>query len=199
MFTAKKNLSYNFFLVFFVVSFIASMKDTKVSYISFSQPLFFSAESSVPLHKAAMAASVAVVQKGWSKYPAAQVAVDLKEGNSDNYGKFRVAFSTSIPYKAPSFSPLIPHCTTSCRGMVMQPTWWSRSDTQCFWKIRKREKLFSTWAIPEPSTCMNCCARRVDRADEKLRRDPGEESREPKGANTRTALEVKRLWLVALW
>lgn len=98
-----------------MVSFIASMKDTKVSYSSFSQPLFFSAESSVPLHKADMAASVAVQQVGWNKYPAAQVAVDLKEGNSDNYGKFRVGFSISTPYQAPSFSALVLHCTTMCR------------------------------------------------------------------------------------
>lgn len=65
-----------------VVSFIASMKTTKVSYSSFSQPLFFSAESSVPIHKVSMAASVAVQQMGWNMYPAAQVAVDLKEGKS---------------------------------------------------------------------------------------------------------------------
>lgn len=172
------------------------MKNTKVSYSSFSQPLFFSAKSCVPLHKAATTASVAVQLMGWSMYPAAQIVVDLKEGKSENYGKFRLSFSICTPYHAPAF-------LHSYSIALPRAEWWSCSPRgglgQAFSASQKGGKIVSSWTIPEPSTYMNSCARRVGREDGRLKGNPAQENRESKGTNTRTALGVKRLWLIASW
>lgn len=62
-----------------VVGFTASIEDIKVSYSSSPQPLFFWLnQSSVLLHHAATAATVAVQQMGGNVYPAAQAALELK-------------------------------------------------------------------------------------------------------------------------
>lgn len=93
MFMAEKTLSYNSNVFFFfesllypaVVGFTASIKDIKLSYSSFAQPLFFQLnQSSVLLHNAATAATVAAQQMGGNKCPAAQAALELKRWNPDN-------------------------------------------------------------------------------------------------------------------